>query len=292
MNFSKVGRKQFQEKRTMNFIPSYRYTGKSNEPAWWFAFSDFKLLVDLKEGGARIPCVEDLSPLGLTPLRKAFLGLLDGRPCYSAECGPDALPPEGMAFRGLRGLFAELGDELFTLAGRALQIVYWDRTHQFCSQCGTPTVDKSEERAKICHKCSFVSFPRMSPAIIVAVQKGDQILLARASRFPDGMYSVLAGFVEPGESLEQCVRREVKEEVGIEVKNIRYFGSQPWPFPNSLMVGFTAAYAGGKIRIDQKEIVDAGWFKVEKLPKIPDKISIARRLIDWFVAKHPVLPLS
>jgi NAD+ diphosphatase len=272
----------------MNFIPSYRNTAESDEPAWWFAFSGYKLLVEAREKGARIPCVGDLSSLNLTPIRKQFLGLLDGRRCYSAECSPDAPPPEGMSFRGLRGLFAELGDELFTLAGRAFQIMNWDRTHQFCGQCGTPTADKRDERAKICPKCSLVSFPRMSPAIIVAVQKGDQILLARASRFPESLYSVLAGFVEPGETLEECLRREVREETGVEVKNIKYFGSQPWPFPNSLMIAFTADYAGGEVTIDKKEIVDAGWFRANILPVIPEKLSIARRLIDWFVDKHPV----
>jgi NAD+ diphosphatase len=126
----------------------------------------------------------------------------------------------------------------------------------------------------------------MSPAIIVAVVKDKKILLARASRFPYEMYSVLAGFVEPGESLEACVKREVREEVGIEVKNIRYFGNQPWPFPNSLMVAFTADYAAGEIRIDETEIVDAGWFSANNFPLIPSKISIARHLIDWFAEKN------
>jgi NAD+ diphosphatase len=120
----------------------------------------------------------------------------------------------------------------------------------------------------------------------VAVVKGSHLLLARAERFPPGMYSVLAGFVEPGESLENCVRREVKEEVGVEVKNIRYFGSQHWPFPNSLMLGFTAEYAGGEIIMDETEIVDAGWFAANNLPSVPGKISIAGRLIEWFVENH------
>ncbi|MBW1863503.1 MAG: NAD(+) diphosphatase, partial [Deltaproteobacteria bacterium] len=119
-----------------------------------------------------------------------------------------------------------------------------------------------------------------------AVLRGNQILLARANRFPYKFYSVLAGFVEPEESLEECLKREVKEEVGVEVKNICYFGSQPWPFPNSLMVAFTADYAKGKITIDENEIMDAGWFTADNLPRIPDKISIARRLIDWFVKNH------
>ena len=145
---------------------------------------------------------------------------------------------------------------------------------------------KTDERAKICLKCGLINYPRISPAIIVAVVKKNQILLARSERFPTGFYSVLAGFVEPGETFEDCVKREVKEEVGLDVKNIRYFGSQPWPFPDSLMVGFTADYDGGKILIDKTEIKDAGWFTAHDLPQIPGKISIARRLIDWFVQNY------
>jgi NAD+ diphosphatase len=130
----------------------------------------------------------------------------------------------------------------------------------------------------------------MSPAIIVAVSRGEQILLARASRFPEGLYSVIAGFVEPGESLEECLGREVREETGIEVDNIRYFGSQAWPFPNSLMVGFTADYAAGEIVIDRDEIVEAGWFSAKSLPTIPEKLSIARRLIDYSLAETDPAP--
>jgi NAD+ diphosphatase len=178
-------------------------------------------------------------------------------------------------------------DHLFSLAGRAIQIVNWNQTHQFCGRCGTRTDDKLDERAKICPKCGLISFPLLSPAIIVAVVQGSRILLAHANHFPDGFYSVLAGFVEPGETLEECVQREVQEEVGLQLKNIRYFGSQPWPFPHSLMIAFTAEYAGGQITTDGMEIRDAGWFTAHDLPLIPGKISIARRLIDWFVEDYP-----
>jgi NAD+ diphosphatase len=253
------------------------------EAGWWFIFSGNKLLVQSNEESLSVPFVEDPSLLKLDILRKQSISKLDGSPCYSAEACPDARVPEGMTLEGLRSLFGHLDEPFFRLAGRAFQIMNWDRTHQFCSQCGHPTKDKEDELAKLCPSCGFVSFPVLSPAIIVAVLRGDKILLARASRFPKEMHSVLAGFVEPGESLEECVRREVGEEVGVEVMNIRYFGSQPWPFPNSLMIGFTAEYAGGEIRIDEKEIVYAGWFRADNLPKIPDKISIARKLIDWFV---------
>ena len=269
----------------MDFLPSYQLNCKSDQPAYWFAFSGYKLLVEMTEKGFRIPLAVDLASFHLTPVRNQYLGLLNGNPCYSAECSPAAPAPQNMAFKGLRTLFGDLGDELFSIAGRALQVMDWDRTHQFCGQCGTPTADKTGERAKVCMQCGLIHYPRMSPAIIVAIRKGEQLLLARASRFPDGLYSVIAGFVEPGESLEECLQREVREEIGIEVNNIRYFGSQAWPFPNSLMIGFTADYAGGEIAIDGREIVDAGWFAARNLPTIPERLSIARRLIDHSLAK-------
>ncbi|MCJ7596255.1 MAG: NAD(+) diphosphatase [Desulfobacterales bacterium] len=269
----------------MPFVPAILPEPEEKGPAWWFLFSGQRLLVRFTGEEASIPCVDDLESLHLKILRKNTLGILDGRPCYSAECEADIAVPDGMDFQGLRRLAGHLKDQIFWLAALARQILDWDRSHQYCGQCGGPTVDKKDERAKVCPACGLTNFSRMSPAIIVAVLNGDRILLARAARFANNMYSVLAGFVEPGESLEECVRREVREEVGVEVKNIRYFGSQPWLFPNSLMVAFTADYAGGEISVDKAEIVDAAWFQAGGLPLIPDKISIARRLIDWFVER-------
>jgi NAD+ diphosphatase len=266
----------------MAFVSSYRMNVDDREPAWWFVFSGYKILVESREQGAGIPFLKGLEPLSLTALRKQHLGTMNGHSCLCAECGEDVRIPEGMSFQSLRKLYGALDEEMFWVAGRAFQIMDWDRTHQYCGKCGSPTKNKPDERAKVCPNCGSVSFPRMSPAIIVAVVRGRTILLGHAARFPGAMYSVLAGFVEPGESLEDCVRREVKEETGVKVKNISYFGSQPWPFPNSLMVGFTAEYAGGEITMDEKEIVDARWFTADSLPTIPDKISIARKLIDWF----------
>jgi NAD+ diphosphatase len=253
------------------------------QPGWWFIFSGYNLLVKVKEEKFSIPFVEDSSRLKLNALRKRCVGQMDGSPCYEAECAADEAAPEGMCFEGLRSLFGHLDERFFQLAGRAFQIMNWDRTQQFCSRCGHLTEEKEDEMANLCPSCGLVSFPVVSPAIIVAVTRDERILLARAPRFPSEMYSVLAGFVEPGESLEECVKREVREEVGVEVTNIRYFGSQPWPFPNSLMIGFTADHAAGEIKTDGKEIVDAGWFAADHLPQIPGKISIARKLIDWFV---------
>ena len=254
--------------------------------SWWFSFRNFKVLVEENDTSVTFPYVRDLRDLNIHPIRTQYLGELDGSSCYSAELPDDVDPPEGTRFLGLRELFEHVEEDLFMLAGRAFQIVNWDRTHQYCSGCGRPTKDKHNERAKICPECELIHYPRISPAIIVAIVKEGKILLARADRFPPKFYSVLAGFVEPGETFEACVEREVNEEVGIRVKNIRYFASQPWPFPNSLMVGFTADYDSGEIAIDGVEIKDADWFPANDLPLIPGKISIARRLIDWFCENY------
>ncbi|KAM3116356.1 NAD(+) diphosphatase [Phormidesmis sp. 146-33] len=253
-----------------------------SQPAYWFAFVGNKLLVHLTATASEIPKLTDLSEIGLKPIRTQFLGTLDGSPCYSAELDKATIAPPDLTFQGLRELYEMVDEDLFSLAGRAVQIMEWDRTHQYCGHCATPMIQIECDRAKRCPACGLVNYPRLSPAIIVLISRGQEVLLARAPRFRKSMYSVLAGFVEPGESLEETVVREVREEVGIEIKDIRYFGSQPWAFPNSLMIGFTATYASGEIVIDPKEIAEAAWFHKHNLPEIPSKISIARKLIDYW----------
>lgn len=267
---------------TSSVIPSLQY----HEPAWWFIFREDELLVLLTDEQKHIPKIFQPGDLSLHAVRTQYLGQLDGIACFSAEVDKANPAPAGMTFRALRPLYNVLPDELFWIAGRAFQVMNWDRNSQYCGRCGRQTMLLDGQRAKICPHCQLTTYPRISPAIIVAVIKDQQILLAHAPRFPQGLYSVIAGFVEPGETFEDCVHREVQEEVGIEVRDIRYFGSQPWPFPDSLMVGFTAQYAGGEIRVDQEEILEAGWFYAAKLPDIPGKVSIARKLIDWFVATY------
>lgn len=231
-----------------------------------------------------LPQVTDLSELGLPGAREHFMGSVDGCLCRVVAAPLGAEAPEGWSFEGVRALFPAFPQGFFPAAARALEIAGWDREHRFCGVCGNPTALKRGERAFECTACGHLAYPRISPAVIVAVVRGNQILLARSRRFPTGMYSVLAGFVEPGETLEQCVAREVLEETGVEVKNLRYFDSQPWPFPHSLMIAFTAEWAGGEIRPDPSEIADAGWFTVDSFPKLPDPLSVARRLINWFAA--------
>lgn len=271
---------------TEKFISSVIPPVKKDNPAFWFIVCGKKLLVNTEEGNISVPVLIDISELGFVPLRELYLGIYKGRHCYASEIRETEKIPENMALQGIWGMFNYLDEDIFRITLRAVHTIDWDKTDQFCTRCGSKTENKTDERAKRCPVCKHVGFMRISPAVIVLISRGDHILLARSQRFKDEMYSVLAGFVEPGETLEDTVRREIKEEVGIDVKDIRYFGSQPWPFPDSLMIAFTARYAGGDIRIEESEIADAQWFDCNNLPIIPGKISIARSMIDWFIAEN------
>lgn len=268
----------------MHFLPALTPPPESGRDAWWFLFHGDRLMVETRGEEVAVPHGPPPGASGPPLLHTQFLGTLDGVPCY---CGELAEPGEadGTSFRGLRSLLGTLPDPLFSLAGRAYQIVDWERTHRYCGKCGGPTRPLDGERARSCPACGIQFFPRVTPAVIVAVVRDRKILLAQSRRFPSAFFSVLAGFVEPGETFEECVRREVREEVGIEVTNLRYFGSQPWPFPHSLMVGFTAEYAGGDLAVEEKEIVRAGWFDPEEVSRlsIPRHGTIARSLIEWFL---------
>jgi len=267
--------------------------------AYWFVFQADRLLVELgppsprpsddprvaaRASWAKLPLLKNNNILWFEPVRTLYLGRLAGTDCWAAEAPPEAAaPPAGMGWEGLRALFSVLADAHFALAGRAIQLLDWDRSHRYCGRCGAPTEAKAEERARICHACKLPAYPRIAPAVMALVRREGEILLGRSPHFPPGMYSALAGFVEPGETLEQCVAREVEEEVGVRVSQIRYFASQPWPFPNSLMIAFVCDWMEGEIRPQVGEIEAANWFKVLQLPKLPSRISIARRLIDAVV---------
>lgn len=273
------------------YVPSVTPSHDPEARVYWFVFGGGKLLMNEAAEGLLLPYMteESLADLGVTLLRKQYLGTFDGDPCYSAETETEAADeavPAGYSYRALRTLYGSVEEDLFHLAGRACQIAAWDREHQYCGCCGKPTALSDNDRAKVCPACGTVSYPRISPAVITAILKGEQILLAHARHFQGNMYSIIAGFVEPGETLEDCVRREIMEEVGIKVRNIRYFGSQQWPFPNSLMIGFVADYDSGEIQVDGEEIVDAGWYGPDNLPVIPSEISIARKIIDWYVNEY------
>ena len=254
----------------------------SRSPGPWFAFRGSELLVRVDDQAARLPREQELE---LSLVDPHPVGELLGEDCWAVELPAEAEVPEGMTFQGLRKLWGLLPEEAWRLAGRAVQIVEWDRNHRFCGRCGTPTERHAKERSRVCPRCGLQHFPRLSPAVITLIEDGERMLLARSPHFAPGVYSTLAGFVEPGESLEEAVVREVREEVGVELADLRYFSSQPWPFPNSLMVGFVARYAGGEIRLQEDEIEDARWFTREDLPVLPGAMSIARRLIEDFLAR-------
>ena len=266
------------------FTPATKTVHVSGAKALWFIFKKNDLLVmhnSGTEGALEIPNLTDPSELGISTGPQQFIGYYGDQPCYAAVVS--GIPKENDSFiwSGLRALFGRLTDELFSVSGRAYQIADWHRGHQYCGRCGTKNSLQEGERCLVCPSCGQLHYPRVSPAIMVMIQKAAEFLLARSPHFIPGMYSALAGFSEPGETLEETVHREVYEEVGIRVKNIRYFASQPWPFPHSLMIAFHADYASGKINIDPDEIEDANWFNVHNLPeRLPGLISISRKLID------------
>jgi NAD+ diphosphatase len=260
---------------------------KSTEKAYWFLFNSHTMLVKLTDDKRfQIPFSENLEEFNISTEKSHYIGIFNSHPCYAGEIKKEINTPEDMVFEDLRSLYNVLDEDIYLLAGRASQIVNWDRTHKFCGQCGTPTVTKDDEMAKICPECGFISFTRLSPAVITAIIKDGKLLMALHTRTPGDMYGLIAGFVEPGETLTEAVQRETLEEVGLRVNNIKYFGSQPWPYPNSLMIAFTADYESGEIEVDGKEIIDAHWFSPDELPRIPSKMSIAGELIEWYLENY------
>jgi len=254
-----------------------------------FAFRGSDMLVLQTDEAPRVPSWDDLRRLSLTPVRYQFLGTLAEEPCWSVELPSEATPFDGVQFTNLRALYDALSESHYAVAGRAAQIVAWERDHQHCGRCGAPTVRVPGERGRRCAACDLTAYPRLSPAIIVLIERGNQILLARGHAFVPRRFGIVAGFVEPGESLEDAVRREVREEVGVTITEPAYFGSQPWPFPHGIMIGFRADHHRGEIALNDGELAEAGWYAVDDLPEIPTKLSIARRLIDDWAMRQGVV---
>ena len=249
-----------------------------NELSYWLLRSDNQVLAVPGGDAATIFPRGHAADFG-NPDNALLVGQWQGRPCYAAEIDrlPESVAGELVPVRSVYGL---AGAEAFALAGRASQLMDWRKNHRYCGRCATPTTMKTTEFAMACPNCGLLAYPRISPAVMVLIGRGDELLLARSPHFKPGIFSALAGFVEAGETLEQCAVREVREEVGIEISNLRYFRSQPWPFPDSLMLAFFADYAGGEITPDPSEIEAAGWFSRSALPPLPDQASIARHLIE------------
>ena len=269
----------------MGFIAENRPpAGKAEEgrePLYFF-INDRCVLVKRRRDISWIPSGDDIAGFGFDLRQAHFIGSWNGHFCYACALPENPGRIDPLQAISLRDAFTRCSASEVQAIIIAKQILTWDTNFRFCGRCGEPTAESASERAKVCTSCGLTNYPRLSPSVIVSVVRDEHILLARSERFPDGMYSVLAGFVEPGETLEACIQREVREEVGIEVHNIRYFGSQNWPFPHSLMIAFTADYLSGEISIDNDEIVDARWFTERDLPALPGSYSIARELIDHF----------
>jgi NAD+ diphosphatase len=234
--------------------------------------------VDRRGEGLGILCGDP--PAGASP--PLLVADRDGLKIWTAVVPEGTPDPGGGQFVGARSLVGVLDPEQFGRFARARMLVEWQRTHQFCGACGAATGPVVDEHAVECARCGLRGYPRVSPVVIIQVTRGDEVLLARPVRAPGPMYSVLAGFVEAGESLEQAAVREITEEVGLAVDHLTYAGSQPWPFPHALMVAFTARYVAGEITPDPAEILDAGWYRSDALPDVPPQGSIARALIEQF----------
>ncbi|KAB0528443.1 NAD(+) diphosphatase [Pseudomonas brassicacearum] len=216
---------------------------------------------------------------------KHGIGFFGGQPVHLVVVdGADAV--SGCVWQTLRPLMLERDIETFRMLGYAAQISTWARQHRFCGACGCATQVSAVERSTRCAACDLTYFPRLSPCMIVLVTRDDEVLLARSATFPPGLYSTLAGFVEPGESIEECVIREIREEVGVDVKNVKYMASQSWPYPHSMMFGFHAEYSSGEITPQADEIEDARWFNLNTLPQLSSQRSISRYLIDLYRARR------
>ena len=252
-----------------------------SDDALYFVYLKDEILCISEQGIPRPITADEFRWLDVEVTFKHYLGHWQNTSCYAL--GATGQAPEGFTTVGLRGWLGRVDAGFFYLAGRAKQIVEWHRDHQFCGRCGEPMQDHATDRAKHCSRCDLISYPQLSPSIIVLVRRDDEMLLARNAAWPTGMYSTLAGFVEPGESIEQTVHREIHEEVGLTVENLHYLGSQSWPFPNSLMLGFHADYHSGDITYHDQEIAEARWFRYDEIPNVPGGTAISRWLIDAFI---------
>ncbi len=273
-----------------DYQPHFKAPAQRSASALWFAFESGKVMVRMNGETPSLLNCEHPGQHGLATVQEHYLGTYDGEHCYAAELAAAQIAPDGHALLGLRDLLGHLDDTLAGISGRAFQVLEWNRNHRYCGRCGGETAPRDDERARTCKPCRRTSYPPVAPVIMILIKDGRKLLLARKVGWGNTRYSALAGFVEPGETLESTVIRETREEVGVEIKNIQYFGSQPWPFPNNLMIAFTADYAGGPVKPDGVEIEEATFFDVDDLPNLPPGISISRRMINTVAAELKKLP--
>ena len=264
-----------------------RAQGMANETLWFIFHGDKTLLLSGKIG------VEALAYGAAAPLPPSggghFIGVYQGKPCVAYTV--DRMP-EGDAWTpiSLRESYGVLGEALYGLAGKGSELIHWNASSRWCPACGVPTVPHTET-SKRCPQCGKEMFPQITTAVLVLVRKDDATLLVRARNFKGPFYGLVAGFLEVGETLEECAAREVREETGLSIDNIAYFGSQPWPYPSGLMVGFVADWRRGELQMDARELLEADFYTRDILPELPPKLSLTRRMIDWWSGADPaVLP--
>jgi len=260
---------------------------KDTSESKYFVINSHKILSFKNENFIRPLSSDELSWSGLEIKRKHFLGYLNKVSCFVVATDGECALNEAI-FTDLRSILGRIPDDLFSVISRAIQIQHWFESHKFCGYCGSELVENTNERAMICNHCDAPpAYPKISPCVITLIHRKNEILLAHNVNFPDNFYSTLAGFIESGESVEAALEREVLEEVGIKVKNIKYFGSQSWPFPSQLMLGYFAEFDSGEISPDLEEIDKADWFKIDNLPNTPPaNISISGKLIEYYVKEN------
>lgn len=264
-----------------DFVPGTTLKGP-DEQSYHIVVSDGEILCIEQQHPWRPLNQDEWRWCGLEPLASHYLGHIGSKAIFAEEVDSDAEEPQGYIFDTLWSFLTSVDQPIFYLIGRAKQLVEWHKHHKYCGACGAITSTEPTDRSRKCDACSISFYPRLSPSIIVLVYRDEEILLAKNAATRANFYSTLAGFVEPGESIEETVHREVFEEVGVRVKNLRYFSSQSWPFPNSLMLGFHAEYDSGEITIQEEEIADAKWFHYSDLPNKPAMMSIS----GWLIADH------
>jgi len=268
------------------FIRVYPPASPAPGPALWLPLRAGEFLLPAGDGPLglyRGDPDEQSAPDRPAPDDPLYLGTLDGLPCLAADVDSDTPVPEGWQALGLRALFGRIPEAEYGLAGYAAQMLHWRKTSVFCPVSGDRTVPKDGDWGRRCPACGHVGYPHVTPATLILVHDGPRLLLGHNPGWGT-RYSILAGFAEPGESLEECVRREVAEEVGLALSDLAYAGSQPWPFPHQLMIGFTAKYAGGVVGVDGVELDHADWFTRDTLPDLPPPVSLSRQMIDRWLA--------
>ena len=251
----------------------------NNASLYWYVFYNDQLLLQKKAEGYVIPCTDEAP---VTVARSLPVEMQDGTMAMAAFTDAPLEETDVFMPMGLRASYDHIDRYSYDQAGEAYEIVYWDQHSRFCPVCGTPTELKGPIMKK-CPHCGNEMFPSVSPAVLVLIRKGEEILLVHARNFRGTFHGLVAGFLETGETLEQCVEREVWEETGLTIRNITYFGNQPWPYPSNLMIGFIADYVSGEIKLQDEELSSGSFFSKDNLPEIPHKLSLARKMIDWWL---------